>query len=198
MAPIDDGSSPKQRWKEAVIWQERCGVVRGMQRRTLVARKCVAFVCVAVLVVALTSCEHQTASTTGHTDTTVASNDAEKAFMIELTPDVVSWGLILNNHQMNRATDQEVYAEMQRLLDHWGDRDAPSARTEAFFKAWLEDVRVCDKYWGLLLKNDASGAEAMSEAVGMAIQGANLPESLAQINHDLGVPSIPPQNSTAP
>ncbi len=125
---------------------------------------------------------------TAPTSTTLSSPvDAERVFMKELAPDFISWVSVIRDRQANNATDEAVHRELQRLQQQWTGRQAPSTRTQAFLDGWLTDLGTCEKYWALIVKNDAAGAEAMTEEVDQAILGAHLPETLSAILADLRI-----------
>jgi len=142
-----------------------------------------------VFIVALASCTSgATSSMTTATGTTLSSTlDAERAFIKELGPDVVSWVVVIRDRRANKATDEVVYAELQRLQQKWTGRQAPSPRTQAFLDGWRTDLGTCEKYWALVVKNDVAGAQAMRTEVDKAIMGAHFPETLAAIAVDLGI-----------
>ena len=151
-------------------------------------KKCVVFGFVAAFILSLASCHPGPApSATASTSTTISTLEAERAFMRELSPDIVSWWSVISDREGGKVTDEVVYGEMRSLVQRWSGRQAPSVRTRAFFDAWLKDVRVCERYWGLIIGNDASVAEAMQNEVDMAVAGVNLPETLLHLDGALGV-----------
>src|SRR5665647_1355439 len=152
-------------------------------------KKCVLLGFAGVLILAAVSCgSGAVSSTAASTSTTLSSTlDAERAFMKQLGPDVVSWVVVIRDRRANKVTDEVVNAELQRLQREWTGRQAPSTRTQAFLDGWRADLSTCEKYWALVVKNDVAGAGAMRTEVDAAIDGAHLPETLSAIVSDLGI-----------
>ena len=152
-------------------------------------RKSVLLGFVVILILAVASCGSDAVpATTASTGIGLPSTlDAERAFMKQLGPDVISSVSVIEDRQADKVTDEVVYTELQRLQQAWDGRPAPSTRTQAFLDGWLTDLGTCEKYWALIVKNEVAGAEAMRKEVDEAITGAHLPETLAALVSDLGI-----------